>query len=106
MLLPFFQYIYETKKKSPINFIPIILNFELGDVTIVADDEEIKAHKCVLRFATFFRYISGTNIHQQIFIHLILNFEIGDVTIVADDERIKAHIYILRFAATFLSIHL
>ena len=32
--------------------IHLILNFELGDVTIVADDEQIKAHKYLLWFTT------------------------------------------------------
>ena len=42
-------------KYSPTNFHPSHLIFELGDVTIVADDEQIKAHKYLLRFAaTFF----------------------------------------------------
>ena len=45
--------ISETKKDQYI-YIHHILNFELGDVTIVTDDEQIKAHKYVVRFANFF----------------------------------------------------
>ena len=67
--------------------IHLILNSEFGDVTIVADDEQIKAHKYVLRFATFFDTFLKQKIHQYNFIHLSLNFELGDITIVADDEQ-------------------
>ena len=83
--------------------IHLILNFEFGDVTIVTDDEQIKALKYVLRFTTFLNTFLKQKIHQYSF---ILNFELGDVIIVADDERIKAHIYILKFAPTFFSTHL
>ena len=83
-------------------------SLELGDGTIVANDEQIKAHKNLMRFAaTFFFYTFLKQIiHQNILIHIILNSEFGDVTIVADDEQIKAHKHLLRFAATFFSIHL
>ena len=85
--------------------IHLILNSEFGDVTIVADDEQIKAHKYVLRFATFFDKFLKQKTHQNILIHLILNFELGDVTIVTDGEQIKALKYLLRFA-TFFGIFL
>ena len=85
--------------------IHLILSFEFGDDTIVTDDEQIKAHKYVMRFATFFNTFVKQKIHQYIFIHLILNFEFGDVTIVVDDEQIKAHKYLLRFAANLFSIY-
>ena len=59
-------------------FIQIILNFELGDVTNVADDEQKMAHNYLLSFATFFDTFLKQIIHQNILIHLILNFEFGD----------------------------
>ena len=71
--------------------IHLILNFEFGDVTIVTDDEQIKAHKYVVSFVTFFDTFLKKINHQYIFILIILNFELGDVTIVADDEQIRAH---------------
>ena len=80
-------------------------SLELGDVTIVADDEQKKAHKYLLSFATFFDTFLKQIIHQNILIHLILNFEFGDVTIVAYDEQIKARKYLRRFAATIFLIH-
>ena len=67
--------------------IHLILIFEFGDVTIVTDDEQIKALKYVLRFDTFFDTFLKQTIHQYNFIHLSLNFELGDITIVADDEQ-------------------
>ena len=78
-------------------------NLDFGDVTIVADDEKIKAHKFLMRFAAnfFSRYISETKKDQYIYIHHILNLELGDVTIVTDDEQIKAHKYVVRFATFF-----
>ena len=80
-------------------------SLELGAVTIVANDEPIKAHKYLMRFAAtfFFDTFLKQKIHQDILFHLILNFELGDVTIVADDEQIKAHKYLLRLAATFFN---
>ena len=68
-------------------------SLELGDVTIVDNDEQIKAHKYVLSFATFFYTFLKQIIHQNILIHLFLNSEFGDVAIFADDEQIKAHKY-------------
>ena len=76
------------KQKTHQNIlIHLILNFEFGDVTIVTDDEQIKALKYVLRFDTFFDTFLKQTIHQYNFINLSLNFELGDITIVADDEQ-------------------
>ena len=66
------------KKIHQCIFFHLILDFELGDVTFVANDEQIKAHKYVLSFATFFDTFLKQIIHQNILIHLILNFEFGD----------------------------
>ena len=67
--------------------IHLILNFEFGDVTIVTDDEQIKAHKYVVRFATFFdTFLKQKKKHQYIFILTVFNFELSDVTIVADND--------------------
>ena len=49
-LLPFFDKFLKQKTHQNI-LINLILNFEFGDVTIVAYGEQIKARKYLMRFA-------------------------------------------------------
>ena len=118
-LLPSFDTFLEQK------FINIFssnsFNFELGDVTIVADDEQIKAHKFVLRSITFIciiHNVESVNVslvtdNEHIKKHkdmrrAITFFIIHDVepVLITDDEQVKAHKFILRFVNFFLDWHL